>query len=151
MKTIAQMEHDLIVERLELYAGNKTQTAQSLGITIKTLYNKLHEYGLFDQYKVQPGRKTDKEMAKEVQDYVSKVLDKVFLTTPTARDVAKAMLRQQGLVLQDNDEITNQNGKLIAYFGHCKFTESGLDLLIKPIQAIEFITCDINISDIKST
>jgi len=52
MKTIAEMEQELIVERLEYFEGNKTQASLSLGITIKTLYNKLHEYGLFERYKV---------------------------------------------------------------------------------------------------
>lgn len=51
MKTIAEMERELIIERLAICEGNKTQTAMTLGITIKTLYNKIHEYGLFEQYK----------------------------------------------------------------------------------------------------
>lgn len=50
MKTIAQVEQELITERLEEFKGNKTKAAQSLGITIKTLYNKLHAYGLFEKY-----------------------------------------------------------------------------------------------------
>lgn len=52
MKTISEMERELIIERMAYFEGNKTQTAHSLGITIKTLYNKLHEFGLFEQYKV---------------------------------------------------------------------------------------------------
>lgn len=51
MKTLAQLELELIEERLEHFKGNKTQAALSLGITIKTLYNKLHQFGLFDKYK----------------------------------------------------------------------------------------------------
>jgi transcriptional regulator with PAS, ATPase and Fis domain len=34
-----------ILRSLAFHQGNKTRTAQSLGITIKTLYNKLHRYG----------------------------------------------------------------------------------------------------------
>ena len=48
--------HDLekryILKALLHYGGNKTQAAQGLGITIKTLYNKLHEYGEFEKYAV---------------------------------------------------------------------------------------------------
>lgn len=71
MKTIAEMEKELIIERLNYFEGNKTQSAQSLGITIKTLYNKLHEYGLFEQYKVGGGRKCN-AVCPVVVEYKSK-------------------------------------------------------------------------------
>jgi hypothetical protein len=35
---------------LEHFEGNKTRAAQALGITIKTLYNFMHRYDLFDRY-----------------------------------------------------------------------------------------------------
>lgn len=40
------VEKTHILRALAHYHGNKTRTAQSLGITIKTLYNKLHRYGI---------------------------------------------------------------------------------------------------------
>ena len=40
-----EIERAHILRSLTFHHGNKTKTAQSLGITIKTLYNKLHRYG----------------------------------------------------------------------------------------------------------
>lgn len=47
-----ELEKRYIIKALGYYGGNKTQAAQGLGITIKTLYNKLHEYGEFEKYAV---------------------------------------------------------------------------------------------------
>lgn len=45
-KTIKQREKEAITEALSLTSGNKTRAAGLLGVSIKTLYNKLHEYGM---------------------------------------------------------------------------------------------------------
>ena len=43
--SMAEVEKQLIVHTLRYYRWNKSQAAQSLGFTIKTLYNKLAAYG----------------------------------------------------------------------------------------------------------
>jgi transcriptional regulator with GAF, ATPase, and Fis domain len=43
---LEDVEKNHILRTLAYNQGNKTKTAQSLGITIKTLYNKLHRYGI---------------------------------------------------------------------------------------------------------
>lgn len=43
---LEEVEKNHILRTLAYNHGNKTKTAQSLGITIKTLYNKLHRYGI---------------------------------------------------------------------------------------------------------
>jgi len=48
--SLADLERVWILKAMEHFRGNKTQAAQALGITIKTLYNKLHEYQVFDKY-----------------------------------------------------------------------------------------------------
>jgi transcriptional regulator with PAS, ATPase and Fis domain len=50
--TLYELEKRYILKALKYFDGNKTQAAQALGITIKTLYNKLHEYGEFDKFAV---------------------------------------------------------------------------------------------------
>lgn len=50
--TLYELERRYILKALKYFEGNKTQAANALGITIKTLYNKLHEYGEFDKYAV---------------------------------------------------------------------------------------------------
>lgn len=50
--TLHELEKRYILKALEHFGGNKTQAANNLGITIKTLYNKLHEYGEFDKFAV---------------------------------------------------------------------------------------------------
>jgi two-component system response regulator HydG len=50
--TLGELEKRYIIKALNHFDGNKTQAAQALGITIKTLYNKLHEYGEFEKYAV---------------------------------------------------------------------------------------------------
>ncbi len=50
--TLGELERRYILKALQHFEGNKTQAAQALGITIKTLYNKLHEYGQFEKFAV---------------------------------------------------------------------------------------------------
>jgi len=44
--TIAQMEKQMIIRTLERNDGNRTKSAQQLGIAVRTLRNKINEYGL---------------------------------------------------------------------------------------------------------
>lgn len=44
--TLHELERIHIIRTLDHLGGNKTRAAKTLGITVKTLYNKLHSYGL---------------------------------------------------------------------------------------------------------
>jgi len=49
--TVHEMERRLIMKTLESLGGNRTDAAAQLGISTRTLRNKLHEYGAMDAYK----------------------------------------------------------------------------------------------------
>jgi DNA-binding NtrC family response regulator len=42
--TVAEAERALILATLDEFAGNKQRAADALGISIKTLYNRLSQY-----------------------------------------------------------------------------------------------------------
>lgn len=44
--SLHELEKIYVIQTLNHFGGNKTQTAEALGIMVKTLYNKLHEYGV---------------------------------------------------------------------------------------------------------
>lgn len=46
LMTVAEMEKDLILRTLEKVSGNKSKAAEILGISSRTLRNKLHEYNM---------------------------------------------------------------------------------------------------------
>lgn len=50
-KSLAEIEQAHIVAALDHFKGNKTRAADALGISLKTLYSKLHTYDLFEQYR----------------------------------------------------------------------------------------------------
>lgn len=46
--TLAELERKHIATALNRFGGNKTQAAKALGVSLKTLYNKLNEYAKVD-------------------------------------------------------------------------------------------------------
>lgn len=42
--SLADAEKRVILATLKRFSNNKVQTAKALGISVKTLYNKLHRY-----------------------------------------------------------------------------------------------------------
>jgi DNA-binding NtrC family response regulator len=46
LPTLAEAERDLIVRALRVHGGNKEQAARALGLSPRTLYRRLQEYGL---------------------------------------------------------------------------------------------------------
>src|SRR5688500_20332038 len=55
--TIADAERMLIFATLRQFGGDKTRAAESLGISLKTLYNRLHAY----EKEERPGEAADEE------------------------------------------------------------------------------------------
>ena len=54
-RTVAEVERDLILETLRHCLGNRTRTAALLGISIRTLRNKLNDYAAKGAAVPQPG------------------------------------------------------------------------------------------------
>ena len=63
-RTLAEVERALILDTLDHCLGNRTQAAKVLGISIRTLRNKLNEYGAAGK---QPDTKPDAAGAQREQ------------------------------------------------------------------------------------
>lgn len=50
-RSLWDIEKDHIIKAMEVFEGNKRRAAEALGITIKTLYNRLHAYDLYEKYR----------------------------------------------------------------------------------------------------
>ncbi len=48
--SLHEIEKRYITKALNYYDGNKTKASKALGVTVKTLYNKLHQYGIFKEF-----------------------------------------------------------------------------------------------------
>ena len=44
--TLEAVEKEMILRTIEFTRGNKTRAAETLGVSVKTLYNKLDQYRL---------------------------------------------------------------------------------------------------------
>jgi DNA-binding NtrC family response regulator len=56
--SIAEMERAMIMATLKRCGGNKTRTAAMLGVSLKTLYNRLNAYRALDMADL-PGERRD--------------------------------------------------------------------------------------------
>ena len=63
--TVHEIERQLIMKTLEACRGNRTEAAAMLGISTRTLRNKLHEYGAMDAFK------NDEEKSDELEELVA--------------------------------------------------------------------------------
>jgi DNA-binding NtrC family response regulator len=66
--TVGEAERLLILKTLESTNNNKTRAAEILGISLKTLHNKLKEYGSSGADGASRGEKEQKEEAEEVKE-----------------------------------------------------------------------------------
>jgi two-component system, response regulator FlrC len=55
-RTVAEVERDLILETLRYCFGNRTRAAAVLGISLRTLRNKLNDYAAAGAIVPPPGR-----------------------------------------------------------------------------------------------
>lgn len=53
--SLADVEKSHILNVLSYANNNKTRAAALLGISLKTLYNKLHQYDCFEKFRVREG------------------------------------------------------------------------------------------------
>jgi len=61
IETMTDIYKREIIQRIQMFENNKTRVAISLGITLRTLYNKLSEFNLEHYITDEKGRRNDKQ------------------------------------------------------------------------------------------
>lgn len=69
MSTLAEVEKEHILQVLKAVDGNKSQASRVLGVSIKTLYNKLHEYGQMPAKTYDYSKIEEKVLAEEYKSH----------------------------------------------------------------------------------
>lgn len=62
--TLKELEKAYMIQIMDRYQNNKTKAAQELGITLKTLYNKLQAYGIIKK-RIRPGHDYERNYSEE--------------------------------------------------------------------------------------
>jgi DNA-binding NtrC family response regulator len=57
--SLEELEKQYILKAFEYHGNNKTLVAAYLGITIKTLFNKLYKYGVFENYRLHSSKSAE--------------------------------------------------------------------------------------------
>ena len=101
LKTLDEIYKSAIEIRLELYEGKKSEVAESLGVTIKTLYNKLREFDLehhinhkWSQTKCIQKRKDRKKQVSEIPVELRK--EPIGSVNGVRYDIEKQTKKDQG-------------------------------------------------------
>ena len=66
--SMSEVEEQIIKSAIEHYRGNKTMTAKSLGLSVKTIDDRLRTY----QQKEELNKRQDEEYKKRLEDNVNK-------------------------------------------------------------------------------
>ena len=73
-RTVAEVERDLILETLRHCLGNRTRTAAVLGISIRTLRNKLNDYAAAGVAVPRPGTRAARALRGASDDRIRATL-----------------------------------------------------------------------------
>lgn len=83
---LKRIEGKIIEDCLEYYENNKTAAAEALGISLKSLYDRLGYHGLKKKYERKPGRK--KERIKKNEE----VIDGFNIASDTSDDLPRGSI-----------------------------------------------------------
>lgn len=108
--TLESIEKDVILMALRFYQDNREHTANSLGISVRTLYNKLKEYGVIDgrlEEETSGTKDDDKKISKAEQGLRVEPTDAV----PTQQSLpVRESEKIQALSSKGNASSTAKNG-----------------------------------------
>lgn len=65
-QTIEDLERDAIKSAMKFFQGNKTAVANALGVTVKTIYNKLEQYDIERADREKADKQREEAAKKEI-------------------------------------------------------------------------------------
>lgn len=93
--TLAEIEKQIIFKALNFFGGNKTQAAIALGVSVKTLYNKLEQYETEDAEKASQIPETPQHFGLTIDEQRNGRKEARVQTTKTIDDQAPQRLSME--------------------------------------------------------